>query len=193
MREGWKERIQGKDYHKLCGSRPESVLKIVSDPFLCKILNSKSPFQESSGIQLHCVFGWSLSCQHHKSTWILDRDFGEAWRKGDHSGSRYKIRSSPLSYSFPLFHSNHLIFTPITIQAPEVILNWKYKWTLSVNVNGIALQFWYYRGKLRSTLHGNALDITISMWSRTSAQGVWQQLYNISQNKIGFHASRIVT
>lgn len=46
QREGCSKCIQGKDEHKLCGSRPESVLRIVSDPFLCKIFNCKNLLKE---------------------------------------------------------------------------------------------------------------------------------------------------
>ena len=80
----------------------------------------------------------------------LGQTLGQAWRQGVEAAASacFPLALSPIHFpSLP--GSSYVAFVVITIQAPEVILNWKYKWILSVNFSELTLQFLISQGKIK--------------------------------------------
>jgi len=113
----------GKINNKFHGSRPESVLRIVSEHFLCKMLNYKNPLQEelrhpTSLMSLVDACLANVTGQPEYWTGTLGKSGGKVTR-------RKQIQNPPpqLPCPFPSCLNDCLALAPITIQTPEVTLN----------------------------------------------------------------------
>lgn len=140
-----------------------SLRSFISDPF-CKILSISRRAQVSNFRKVFRRADPYLTIMLQVS--LNAGDFDAAWRKGDCGNSRSKSPSNSLIH-----------VSPGTVTALP-FLPWQSRLLrlFSIeNINehsvwismGITLQFGHYRGRVRSTLYRNALDITISMWNMT--------------------------